>query len=459
MLTIIIFNQKVSRLYFVKYILFHNMNQAVINYNKDNSLKEMIGYVTIVLWIVWKPLTVWMFHFDSSQRLSICFALLSLVVFFNELKNIACRKHIWLICFVLLWGFLNALIKQSIQIEKTGFLSLVYVSIMTLIVFLVAIMMLERHFKTTLKLIGISMLIYCLIAMFSFSDISVTNERFETEHINSNEMAFYTAIGYGIILFRYSLKHIGLIGLFLLPIPAYITLASGSRMWLGIIFIISLGFVFSRINIKKPSSILLFVIGVTIVCYAGNYMLYNTIGGQRLMNTQDDINRTKQLATGTFWDLLGDRGLMYYYSWPLFVEHPITGIGLYNYKNYGWGSGERLHTEYAVQYVENGLVGFIPFSLFIILLVTNLIKAIRRSPPGINKQALVSILGVLGSILYANIMLWSFDMICVFYTYAISYVYPRLIRKSNNVIVLNEKSNNSILSSIISKYYRRYGNL
>ena len=356
------------------------------------------------------------------------FVLLSFFAFFNEVTKVAIRKHVWLMVFVAIWSFINALIKQSILIETNGLWSLIYVLLITIMFFLITLLMLERNFRTTLKLISISLFIYSLLTVFFFTGINDEGGRLVTEHINSNEVAFYCAIGYGTILFRLSLGYIKRIALLSLIVPAYVTLSTGSRMGFGMILIITIIFIYSRLNTRNISSILLFILGIVLFFFAGSKILQNTVGGQRFLDMENDIDRLSSLSTGTVFDLFGDRGLMYYYSWPLFVEHPISGIGLHNFKAYGIFGETRLHTEYAVQYVENGLLGFIPFICFLFLLIVGLVKTIKNSPPRGTKKPLVTLLGLLLSVVYANFMLWSFDMICVFMVYAISYVYPRLQR-------------------------------
>lgn len=60
---------------------------------------------------------------------------------------------------------------------------------------------------------------------------------------------------------------------------------------------------------------------------------------------------------------LGDRAAQYMLAWDLFLEYPITGIGLKNFSvmaNYPFV----LHTEYMVQLCECGIIGSALYLLF-----------------------------------------------------------------------------------------------
>ena len=57
------------------------------------------------------------------------------------------------------------------------------------------------------------------------------------------------------------------------------------------------------------------------------------------------------------------RAIQYEFGYEKFLENPYFGIGLNNYKQFD-GYNLVLHSEYLVQLIENGLVGFILFFLF-----------------------------------------------------------------------------------------------
>ena len=195
-------------------------------------------------------------------------------------------------------------------------------------------------------------------------------------------------------------------------------------MGLLTLFIIVIGLLSSKLDFKKTGTFIFLIVGSIVLYFGIDYILHNTFAGERVLGTQNEVNdRYADFKTGTILDLLGDRGFMYYYSWPLFLEHPITGIGLYNYIQYSpWGM--RLHTEYATQYVENGLLGFIPFISFLIILLKKL-KITKKENKILNEvNSIKMIFFILSSVLFSNLVLWSFDMVCVYLVYAMVAVYP-----------------------------------
>jgi O-antigen ligase len=88
----------------------------------------------------------------------------------------------------------------------------------------------------------------------------------------------------------------------------------------------------------------------------------HTVLGRRL----NDIEETSKLYNKTniaVFDLLGDRTYYYLKGWELFVKHPVTGIGLRNFR-IKTGSKETMHSEYMVQLAEGGIIGSFLFILF-----------------------------------------------------------------------------------------------
>ena len=61
------------------------------------------------------------------------------------------------------------------------------------------------------------------------------------------------------------------------------------------------------------------------------WVLKTTEIGSRLSTITTQAEQHTFLQTETAWDLFGDRGYYYYHGWELFLEAPLTGIGLVNF--------------------------------------------------------------------------------------------------------------------------------
>ena len=247
--------------------------------------------------------------------------------------------------------------------------------------------------------------------------------RFVVDSINANEVAYYASISLGVLFLWYQRLNINKVFLLIGIIPVYCIILTGSRMGLLSLLLLVFGYNYLNSETQGLKKILSISSLLLISWLATDYILDNTVAGQRLLNTKEAMeSRNSNLMTGTFWDEFGDRGFMYYYSWPLFLSHPITGIGVMNFVREGF-LGYRLHTEYAAQYVENGLCGFIPYILYLYYLFKRLReKSSYLYDYDTNRIARILLL-ILMSIIVSNFMLWSYDIMAVFFAYSLMIPY------------------------------------
>lgn len=387
------------------------------------SSNNLLGNITIALWIIWRPLSVWVLHFDGAGRVPLLFLVLFLLCNYQEVIRNATTKPMCFLTFSCVWSYINGHIKNSyVLMDTLEPFPLVSHILIPLAICQVSIICFQSNFNKTLKVLSRSLVFYAFLAIV-FNNSMGGDERMELTSININEVVLYCAIGVGVMFIRFTNGTVNKIELCTVIFPVIVCVMAGSRMGLLSFFIICFALLVSKVDLSKSKNFIPFVLGLIIVYFSVDYFLHNTFAGERVLGTQEELNeRYADFKTGTVLDFLGDRGFMYYYSWPYFLEHPITGIGIYNYIPYSfWGM--RLHTEYATQYVENGLLGFIPFIMFLYILTKKMIL-IRQSSFGKNTYASTTmILGILISVLFSNMVLWSFDMICVFCIYAMVHVY------------------------------------
>ena len=140
-------------------------------------------------------------------------------------------------------------------------------------------------------------------------------------------------------------------------LPVIVTLLAGSRNGLTLIGLAFISLVFANFFYRLSSkTIFLILIGSIGLYYAADYVLNNTMVGERMLAT-DEQHEINNLATGTFLDYFGDRGVFYYYGWQFFTDSPIFGIGLWNFRNL-YLYDIPLHSEYMIHLCEGGLIGF-----------------------------------------------------------------------------------------------------
>ena len=141
-------------------------------------------------------------------------------------------------------------------------------------------------------------------------------------------------------------------------LPVIATLMAGSRNGLTLIGVALVSLIFGNMFYKlTPKVIILIVIGSIGLYFAADYVLNNTMVGERMLAT-DEQHEMNNLSTGTFLDVFGDRGVFYYYGWQYFIDNPIFGIGLWNFRNLYQLGDIPLHSEYMVHLCEGGIIGF-----------------------------------------------------------------------------------------------------
>ena len=89
---------------------------------------------------------------------------------------------------------------------------------------------------------------------------------------------------------------------------------------------------------------------------------------------EEDSYFYQNYSTGTLFDtIVGDRIFYYIKGWEFFLESPMTGIGMWNFKNLT-GGDYPLHSEYMVHLCEGGLVAaalWLTFIFYVIKVIIN----------------------------------------------------------------------------------------
>jgi O-antigen ligase len=133
------------------------------------------------------------------------------------------------------------------------------------------------------------------------------------------------------------------------------------------------------------------------------------------------------------YEMFDGRAIQYEAGYEKFLENPYFGIGLNNYKQFD-GYSLVLHSEYLVQFIENGLVGFILFFLFYFSIHKKINK--MKSFKFLNEYR-NTFIGILLVIYFLYAGSWSFNVFIYWFPIAIVLVFPHIL--INNQIQKLEK--------------------
>ena len=393
--------------------------------NRRNNLspRDKFGLLTIFLALNWIGLSQFYLHFDSAARIPILAICVSLLIFRYEIKSIALKVPITLYLMLVTFIFINGLLKGSLSIFAKDPLWLYSRALFqTPAIMLLAIVLLYRNFDLSLKYITYAFLFYCIMMIVNLYQGADT--RMYSEQINGNDIAFNSALTLGFSLIcinRQIFKNV--YRPFAVIIPFLTCLMTGSRMGLAMMLIILI-FLGGSMNFRKAKNIIMMLFFAVFIFFIFDYIINNTLVGERLLGTKEQ-GENFNLSTGTPLDYLGDRGFQYYFSWPYFLENPLTGIGYGNWIKYN-PQNIVCHSEYLVQYLENGLLSFVPYLFFLGGLLKKNVDVLKKRK-GIERKTLVLLLGMLIAVVYANFVLYSYNIFGAFILYSLVYSYPLIL--------------------------------
>ena len=211
----------------------------------------------------------------------------------------------------------------------------------------------------------------------------------------------------------------------LLFLVVYVIFRSGERKGLVCLFIIVFGSFYAANTGKGIKSIVYMFFLLLIGMIAIDLILTHSTAGQRMSNAMDE----SLFQDNMFLKLMGDRGIMYYLGWDMFLHNPLTGIGITNYcwEN-GYIEGLPLHTEYMVQLAECGIIGTLIFVILYYGMIKKLLACFKQK---IAWKETIIFISTLASILVINLVSWTYDNPNYFMMYGIIYGFCHL--KCNEV--------------------------
>lgn len=276
----------------------------------------------------------------------------------------------------------------------------------------------SRNLKNITKVILYASIAYCLCGVL-LQEKGGAGERNMGDlgnglALNGCCLAFYAC-------FYYVLNHIDKKKLYtILALSLAAIFFTSTRKAIGGWALILVSMVLPYINLKKPQTIVVLLSSVIIAYFSYKYIMSYTLLGSR-MNEIDGQSERAYLYVNDVPEhlsFLGERLTHYLLGWRLFLEHPITGIGLCNFM-YVSGFYVQLHTEYMVQLCEGGIIGFSLFASFTYGLFKSVLKVIKNKS---KKISLVCIGGLL-CVLFLGVTAWTYMFLRYFAIYGLILAY------------------------------------
>ena len=275
----------------------------------------------------------------------------------------------------------------------------------------------NRNAKDFFKFMAIILLVYTLLGLkeFNFSLGADNMDMWEHNISDLGNMLPITSVFLGCIaVLQYKYKFIKKTHLFaILTLILAVIITAATRKAFGAIVIVIL---FSMIGnfLQSPTKFIKFSIVFIIGYYAILLLLDNSFLGNRFAMASES-SELSEFADNRFLSAMGDRAIMYVEGWNIFLNKPLTGIGLAHYHDIGsidvW-----LHTEYMVQLAECGIIGSLLFLLFYITIIMRLIKVFKIKE---NRDITLTCLGIILAILFMSFTAWTYEFPIYFITIGI----------------------------------------
>lgn len=361
---------------------------------------------------LWHALRVTVFNgYDGSGRVAFILSAFIFVINVAYTKTFFSNKslNIWMVWF--LYATIHSLLFFQTSLTHPSVYSFIINNLFVPTTIMVVISSVQFvNIDSSIRLM--EKVLYAVVILY-FIKSSLVEGRYLTEGFNINEVMLVVIALIATIFLRSILINRSSVRVISLMIcPTFFVIMAGSRMGFGAFVILVLGFWLTK-NKTFSFSLMLKLIGLSVFAFfTFDYILENTVLGERLMFTKDQaLTRDDNPAIGTVFEFMGDRGIYYIYGWQLFIKQPFFGIGL---RNYIATNTHVLHVEYLIHLVELGVVGFTLYVTFLF----SLIKAIKRKE---SNELYVYLYFVLLSILFCASILFLYK------SYAISYLFGLII--------------------------------
>lgn len=214
--------------------------------------------------------------------------------------------------------------------------------------------------KTLAKVIFYAFCIYCLMGCV-FQRPSTMDER--GGDLLGNDLPLTAVCMLAVAAFRY-VKHWSRLPVFVFSIflcTYAIILVATRKAFAGELIILA-AVLFSIFDFHKAKNFVPLILLIVVAYFVFGYVIDNTMLGARFGTVAESAEKFN--TTGNpILNLLGDRAYFYINGWEIFTKHPLTGIGLMNFRSV-MDTSLPIHSEYIVQLCEAGLIGSALFVLY-----------------------------------------------------------------------------------------------
>lgn len=328
-------------------------------------------YFFIIMVLLWEPFQRFILKVDAAAYsitlLSII--LLSILIKKKSFYKIGFKKPLIIWFIWLIYSFINSLIKG--YNPDLPILSLFTNLSVPLILMIVITIEFKRDDKKLLNSLITGL--YLAIILILLFDTETEQGRIG-EVLNSNTVGMMATVLCMLLYLKYYKQHLNTLWFFILvSLPTFTIISTGSRTSFGgLALLLGLHFFLKRSRILLIN-LLKIVLVAGLLSLPVNYLLENTVIGERIMSTSKQSEDMDFETGNPILDKFGDRGIFYYIGWEVFIEHPITGVGLEHFADYNEFELSQ-HSEYMIQLTELGLIGFTLFFLFYLSIFKNLFK-------------------------------------------------------------------------------------
>lgn len=385
---------------------------AILSSIIPSSKVSKLNYLYIFYVIIVDAVNKLILSFDGKMRIPLILSIVSIICSLNE-KNSKKYLFSFPIIFWFLWcvyNIINSFIKGFPSSEEYEINIITIITKYFVIPFCsMAIISYEgyKDIKKTTMLLVCSFMLFIILGVFLQERGTGEGSSWEARGMMQlgNTLPLNSLVLFFVSIFAYANSYIKkkyfIIISFLVVLS--ILLVATRKAFAGVL-IIGFFYLFSQIDYRNPKTFVKFIGALIIVYIFYSLIMKYTLIGARIdegVEQQTEIYVRGYNTDSWFFELVGDRTAQYIMAWEIFLEHPLTGIGLFNFKSYT-DFVVPLHTEYMVELAECGLVGFTLYALF----YWGLIKRIFTCWKFGNEQLAIVMFGGVFAILFISLTTW-----------------------------------------------------
>lgn len=384
--------------------------KTVIALDKAN----LYSIALMCFFIVYPAVQSLVMNLDGAGRLLLLASIASLPVIFFNIKFLM-RDPLYVLLMVLTFymvinGILHGSPKDFWDMMRTIYpfiyLSLIYVNA-------------AYNYSRTLFYLAasLSVSVLLMVTLDSASALVELDGRFGST-FNANDIGLSASCTVAMLmLYKSKSPLVRLLSIASLVVCMLAIFMSECRTAFGMVALLVFAYFFKNaVNTSKRAQYQLIYIAVAAAVIMGGWMaVKSTSLGQRLTSTSTQAE-TANYSTGTFWDIMGDRGLQYVEAAPYIVSNQPFGIGLGTWRGYS-PRDLAFHSEFLVQICENGIIGFTMYMTFLIGLLVRIMRTRNRTKP--LNGAFYYFMAIFASIIFIDFMFWTYEKMYIYALYGI----------------------------------------